>query len=477
MTEFLDIEGLEQVLTAVKQNITDETLAAQLAGVATGTCTTTVGTTAKTVAITGFTRKIGSIVAVTFNNGNSSASATLNVTSTGAAGMRLMNRTTVPVLSSIPAGYLAYLCYDVEFWILLNPTPTLAHLGAAPANAALTAETGTGTDTATGAVASTTIQALLQTIWAKIRQLANAISTKANDSDVVKLTGAQTIAGIKTFSSAPVVPSKTSAAGSSGTAVATEAQVNLKANLASPTFTGTVSVPNKTTEATNSGTLVATEAQVHSLGARVASLEILGQHVGSFDTRAAVPDNKSGFTNGITINDFVTVRVDETQSNAVTRYIATAINSSTGALTWTYDISYSTDVTGKQDKLNRTVTGNDNATGTVTDTGSNLSVPIPVTVVAPAASTTQTTAGTRSLRAQLKILIDNIASLFSTKANLASPTFTGTPAAPTAAAGTKTTQVATTAFVDTAVNNAKPGAISKASINTLLTATGFPSVP
>lgn len=38
------------------------------------------------------------------------------------------------------------------------------------------------------------------------------------------------------------------------------------------------------------------------------------------------------------------------------------------------------------------------------------------------------------------------------KANLASPTFTGTPAAPTAAAGTNTTQVATTAFVQTAVS-------------------------
>lgn len=37
------------------------------------------------------------------------------------------------------------------------------------------------------------------------------------------------------------------------------------------------------------------------------------------------------------------------------------------------------------------------------------------------------------------------------KANLASPTFTGTPAAPTATAGTDTTQVATTSFVTTAV--------------------------
>lgn len=41
----------------------------------------------------------------------------------------------------------------------------------------------------------------------------------------------------------------------------------------------------------------------------------------------------------------------------------------------------------------------------------------------------------------------NIAIAVATKADLASPTFTGTPAAPTASFGTSTTQVATTAFV------------------------------
>ena len=41
----------------------------------------------------------------------------------------------------------------------------------------------------------------------------------------------------------------------------------------------------------------------------------------------------------------------------------------------------------------------------------------------------------------------------SKKANLASPTLTGTPKAPTASAGTNTTQIATTAFVTTAVSN------------------------
>src|SRR5574343_569292 len=42
---------------------------------------------------------------------------------------------------------------------------------------------------------------------------------------------------------------------------------------------------------------------------------------------------------------------------------------------------------------------------------------------------------------------DGVDTAITAKANLASPTFTGTPAAPTAAAGTNTTQLATTAFV------------------------------
>lgn len=47
-----------------------------------------------------------------------------------------------------------------------------------------------------------------------------------------------------------------------------------------------------------------------------------------------------------------------------------------------------------------------------------------------------------------------------TKANLASPTFTGTPEAPTATAGTNTTQIATTAFVATAISGKANSATS-----------------
>ena len=53
------------------------------------------------------------------------------------------------------------------------------------------------------AIASNATQAELDTVEAALTVLINA---KAADSTVVKLTGAQTVAGVKTFSSAPVVP-------------------------------------------------------------------------------------------------------------------------------------------------------------------------------------------------------------------------------------------------------------------------------
>ena len=58
-------------------------------------------------------------------------------------------------------------------------------------------------------------------------------------------------------------------------------------------------------------------------------------------------------------------------------------------------------------------------------------------------------------------LATKLGTVYNLKANLASPTFTGVPAAPTAAAGTNTTQVATTAHVYASVNSFG-GAISAA---------------
>lgn len=65
-------------------------------------------------------------------------------------------------------------------------------------------------------------------VYDKISAMDTTIGSKANDSDVVKLSWNQTISWTKTFSTSPVVPSKTSDATNTGTAVATEAQVYKK---------------------------------------------------------------------------------------------------------------------------------------------------------------------------------------------------------------------------------------------------------
>ena len=72
----------------------------------------------------------------------------------------------------------------------------------------------------------------------------------------------------------------------------------------------------------------------------------------------------------------------------------------------------------------------------------------------------------------------NIQTQLNAKAALASPTFTGTPKAPTADAGTNTTQIATTAYVKTEINNvlAAAGAlIYKGTIGTDGTITALPA--
>lgn len=65
-----------------------------------------------------------------------------------------------------------------------------------------------------------------------------------------------------------------------------------------------------------------------------------------------------------------------------------------------------------------------------------------------ASTTTPKMAGTATIGTELAFARgDHVHPSDTSKANLASPTFTGTPAAPTATKGTNTTQIATTAFV------------------------------
>ena len=73
-------------------------------------------------------------------------------------------------------------------------------------------------------------------------------------------------------------------------------------------------------------------------------------------------------------------------------------------------------------------------------------------------------AGTSNLYARA----DHVHPSDTTKANLASPTFTGTPLSTTAAADTNTTQIATTAFVVGQASSTSPAALGSATVGTSL---------
>jgi hypothetical protein len=93
-----------------------------------GQSTTAVGTANKETTIAGFTAGnlvAGQMVEVEFTVGNNSTTATLNISGTGAFGIRYHNF--VPILIHIRAMYRCYFMYDGTFWQLLNPATGLSN--------------------------------------------------------------------------------------------------------------------------------------------------------------------------------------------------------------------------------------------------------------------------------------------------------------------------------------------------------------
>lgn len=94
----------------------------------------------------------------------------------------------------------------------------------------------TGTQSVAGVKTFTSIPVLPATNPTTVNQAVRKgyvdteLALKANDADVVKTSGNQTVDGTKTFTTSPPVPSKSTAAGANPTVIATEAQVALKAN-------------------------------------------------------------------------------------------------------------------------------------------------------------------------------------------------------------------------------------------------------
>lgn len=128
--------------------------------------------------------------------------------------------------------------------------------------------------------------------------------------------------------------------------------------------------------------------------------------------------------------------------------IVTSVAGRTGAITLAV-----ADVSGAAPVASPTFTGVPAAPTAAANT-STTQLATTAFVLGQASSTTPAANGTAAVGTGTTFArADHVHPTDSTRAPLASPTFTGTPAAPTAAAGTNTTQLATTAFVSTAVGN------------------------
>ena len=304
---------------------------------------------------------------------------------------------------------------------------------------------------ADGAIVDADVNASAAIAQSKISGLTSDLAAKA---PIANPTFTGTVAGItKSMVGLGNVDNTTDAGKPISTA--TQTALDLKAPLANPTFTGTVSGVTKahvglgnvdnTADADKPVSSATTTAL--ALKANLASPTLTGTPL---STTAAADTN--------------------TTQIATTAYVVGQASSSTPVVNGTAAVGTSLKY-ARADHVHGTDTSraplaSPTFTGTVTlPTGTVTSAMIlDGTIVDGDISATAAIAQSK---------ISGLSTSLGLKADLASPALTGTPTAPTAAAGTNTTQVATTAFVGTAVADlvaSAPSALN--TLNELATALG-----
>ncbi len=207
----------------------------------------------------------------------------------------------------------------------------------------------------------------------------------------------------------------------------------LKAPLASPTLTGTPLAPTAT--AGTNTTQIATTAFVTAAVSSGTATNFTGSLAG--DVTGTQSATVVGKINGTSLAGLSTGILKNTTTTGVPS-IAVAADFPT--------LNQST--TGNA----ATVTTNANLTGEVTSVG-NATTVTNAAVIAKVLTGYVSGAGTVAASDNILQAMQKINGNDVLKAPLASPTLTGTPLSPTATAGTNTTQIATTAFVNAAVSS------------------------
>lgn len=223
--------------------------------------------------------------------------------------------------------------------------------------------------------------------------------------------------------------SVTSVNGMTGAVELTVSNISGAAPLASPTFTGTPEAPTATA-GTNTTQIATTAYVVTALSAYATSASLSAYALLASPVFTGTPEAPTA-----------TAGTNTTQI-ATTAFVTTAVSGVTGA----YAPLASPAFTG-------TPTAPTPAAGTDNTDIATTAFVSSIFAAPPAyGSTTPAAVFATTLSATGTVSGAGFTTLLAQYAPLASPTFTGTPEAPTATAGTDTTQIATTAFVTTAVS-------------------------
>jgi hypothetical protein len=193
--------------------------------------------------------------------------------------------------------------------------------------------------------------------------------------------------------------------------------------------------------------------------------------------------NSSGFTKTVNIGTgattgTTTITVGSAGGTSTTTLNGTVNATTATAGTSTTQIATTAFVTTannlKANIASPSLTGTPLSTTAAADTNTTQ-IATTAFVVGQAGSATPLVNGTAAVGTSLRYARqDHVHGTDTTRAPLASPTFTGVPAAPTATAGTNTTQIATTAFVQAAVS-AGSGAVWGSITGTLSSQTDLQS--
>jgi hypothetical protein len=309
--------------------------------------------------------------------------------------------------------------------------------------------------------------------------LSNRINLKASTSDVTNAIALNTSA-ITTNTTA--ITANTSAINTNTSAIAAEATTARAAELV---LTNSVS-SNTTNISSNTASITANTATFSNLNSNIASntSSITANTADISTNRANIATNTTAITanaNAIATNTSA-ISAEATTARAAELALTNTLSSNTTNIS-----SNTTNISSNTTNISSNTTNISSNTVSITANTADIitnranintntsAINTNTTAIAAEATTARAaelvltnnvSSNTANITSNTSAIAANTASILTNssdielKAPIISPTFTGTPTAPTAAAGISTTQLATTAFVNNATSNINASSIS-----------------